>query len=222
MIRLVVLSVACVLMVSWSVGIFVATRCLVGGFGDTLPDNRRIITMEWIGEGVALISIAAFVAAATILDATSVVALGVYLVAMAGLIVLAVVALLTTFRIAFLPHRLLTRWTLGTYREHRPGGGAHVKRIVLFAVIVLSVALLAGCAPAANPTAGQGGDVAGFWQGLWQGFIILFTFIISLFNHSVGIYEVHNNGGWYNFGYLLGVMLFWGGGGGGAAGSRRR
>ena len=112
------------------------------------------------------------------------------------------------------------RWTFGAYNEHRRGGGATVKRWVLFAAIVLAVALLAGCAPAASSASGT--NPAGFWAGLWQGFIVLFTFIISLFNHSVGIYEVNNNGAWYNFGYVLGVMLFWGGGGGGAAGSRRR
>ncbi len=35
------------------------------------------------------------------------------------------------------------------------------------------------------------------------------------------MYEVNNNGGWYNFGYLLGVMTFWGSGGRGAAGATR-
>lgn len=31
------------------------------------------------------------------------------------------------------------------------------------------------------------------------------TFIVSLFNPSVGIYEVNNNGGWYNFGFVVGA-----------------
>jgi hypothetical protein len=98
-----------------------------------------------------------------------------------------------------------------------------MRLLALIAVFVLLAAALSGCAPAANSAATQGPGVAGFWQGLWHGFILLFTFFISLFNHNVGIYEVHNNGGWYNFGYLLGVMTFWGGGGGGAArGSRPR
>lgn len=93
---------------------------------------------------------------------------------------------------------------------------------IALAIAILAVALLTGCAPAANPTAGTGSDPAGFWLGMWHGFTVLFTFIVSLFNHNVGIYEVDNSGGWYNFGYLLGVMMFWGGGGGGAAGSRKR
>ena len=97
------------------------------------------------------------------------------------------------------------------------------KRFALLIAIVLAVLLLASCAPGPNRAAGGPGDVAGFWLGLWHGFTILFTFIVSLFNDKVGIYEVNNNGGWYNFGYLLGVMMFWGGGGGGAcAGSKRR
>jgi hypothetical protein len=36
------------------------------------------------------------------------------------------------------------------------------------------------------------------------------------------MYEVHNSGGWYNFGFLLGMMIILGGGGGGAAARRSR
>lgn len=97
-----------------------------------------------------------------------------------------------------------------------------MKRYALFVVVVLVAVLLAACVPSADPAAKQDGDAAGFWQGLWHGFIVLFTFIISLFNRGVGIYEVNNNGGWYDFGFLLGVMTFFGGGGSGAAGSRCR
>ena len=31
------------------------------------------------------------------------------------------------------------------------------------------------------------------------------TFIVSLFNPDVGIYESNNNGGWYNFGFVIGA-----------------
>ena len=55
------------------------------------------------------------------------------------------------------------------------------------------------------------GAVAGFWLGLWHGFIALFSFIISLFKENVGVYEAHNIGGWYNVGFILGVMIFFGG-----------
>lgn len=54
-------------------------------------------------------------------------------------------------------------------------------------------------------------DPAGFWAGLWHGFISLVTFIISLFNSDVTIYEVNNSGWSYNLGFILGVMIFYGG-----------
>ena len=98
------------------------------------------------------------------------------------------------------------------------------KMLAIIATVVVLVAV-SGCAPGPNQLTDSPdgeGKVAGFWKGLWHGFIVLFTFIISLFSDGVRIYEVHNNGGWYNFGYLLGVMMFFGGGGGGACTGRRR
>jgi hypothetical protein len=46
---------------------------------------------------------------------------------------------------------------------------------------------------------------AGFWAGVWHGNIAAITFVVSLFNKDVSIYETHNNGAWYNLGFLLGV-----------------
>lgn len=53
---------------------------------------------------------------------------------------------------------------------------------------------------------------AGFWAGLWHGIILPITFIIRLFNPNVGIYEINNNGRWYDFGFFLGVSGSFGGG----------
>ena len=36
--------------------------------------------------------------------------------------------------------------------------------------------------------------------------------IIHIFNNSVAVYEVNNTGGWYDFGFLVGVSSIWGGG----------
>jgi len=96
-------------------------------------------------------------------------------------------------------------------------------RVLRTGLVLGAVLMLAGCAAGVNDVAGTpgpDGGVAGFWLGLWHGFIVLFTFVISLFTDTVSVYEVHNNGGWYDFGFVLGVMLFFGGGGGSA--SRRR
>jgi hypothetical protein len=83
-------------------------------------------------------------------------------------------------------------------------------------VFVLLLILLAGCASGPNQlqgTASQHGGIAGFWLGFWQGVIAPFVFVASLFKSNLAIYEVHNNGAWYNFGYLFGLACFFGGGG---------
>jgi hypothetical protein len=40
-----------------------------------------------------------------------------------------------------------------------------------------------------------------------------FTFVISLFNDNVNVYEVNNNGNWYDFGFFFGVLNALGGAG---------
>ncbi len=91
--------------------------------------------------------------------------------------------------------------------------------------ILLLLVIFAGCAPGPNSMAdvpNDEGEVAGFWMGLWHGVASPVMFIISLFNKSVEVYEVHNNGGWYTFGFLLGASVILGGSSGGAARRKRR
>ncbi len=98
-----------------------------------------------------------------------------------------------------------------------------MKKIVIGIVVVLIVLTISSCAAGPNEmvnTPDADGDVAGFWQGVWNGFSAPFTFIISLFSESIHVYEVHNNGGWYNFGFLFGASIIFGGTGRGA--KRRR
>lgn len=102
----VLLYAAAALTGAWGVAHLVATRGVVRGFGTLTADNRRIITMEWIVEGVALVSLGTLVAAVTIVDATGSAASAAYAVAVATLGVLALVSVFTGFRIAFLPFRL--------------------------------------------------------------------------------------------------------------------
>jgi len=88
--------------------------------------------------------------------------------------------------------------------------------LTLLVVVLLVLGVLAGCASGPNPskgTASEHGGVAGFWLGLWQGFIAPLVFVVSLFRRDLSIYEVHNNGPWYNFGYLFGLACFFGGSG---------
>ncbi|HAZ04298.1 MAG: hypothetical protein A2W90_23140 [Bacteroidetes bacterium GWF2_42_66] len=88
-----------------------------------------------------------------------------------------------------------------------------MKKILISSFLLLVIiVLLAGCA---TQSVTNLQDPPGFWHGLLHGFIILFSFIISLFT-DYEIYAFPNTGGWYNFGFLLGVMIFFGGGGAGA------
>jgi hypothetical protein len=99
-----------------------------------------------------------------------------------------------------------------------------MKKGLLVLTVALMVLGISACVAGPNDmvnTPDEEGDVAGFWQGLWHGIIAPVTFVISLFSDTVHVYEVHNNGGWYNFGFLLGASIIFGGGGGGAARRRR-
>ena len=48
----------------------------------------------------------------------------------------------------------------------------------------------------------------GFLHGLWDGFVFPFAWLVSLFVPEVAVYAVPNNGGWYDFGYFLGIVVF--------------
>jgi hypothetical protein len=87
---------------------------------------------------------------------------------------------------------------------------------------VLALVTLSACAPGPNVMVDTGEDPAGFWLGLWQGLISPITFVISLFTEQVNIYEVQNNGNWYDSGFMLGVVIALGGGAGGGSASAGR
>jgi hypothetical protein len=116
-----------------------------------------------------------------------------------------------------------------------------MKKKLVFVLLALLIIILTACAPnstveieelrteiqftlpGTNPaleTPAENGKVAGFGTGLWHGLVALITLFVSFFNPAVQMYEVHNNGPWYNLGFLLGsVILF---GGFGFFGGRRR
>ena len=66
--------------------------------------------------------------------------------------------------------------------------------------------LLAACAKQV-PTAVQP-EAPGFLLGLWHGFIFPVAWFLSLIMPEVAVYAVPNNGGWYDFGYFLGICVF--------------
>ena len=90
------------------------------------------------------------------------------------------------------------------------------QKAFLLGLLFGAALLLVSCAAGPNAlahSAGADGRIAGFWLGLWHGVICPVTFVISLFSDKVHLYEVHNNGGWYNFGFIFGACMIFGGGG---------
>lgn len=80
-------------------------------------------------------------------------------------------------------------------------------------LLIVFVFVFSGCADSANIEQCVEDSPYGFWGGLWHGMIVPFTWIGSLFMDNVAIYAVNNNGGWYDFGFVLGIGgLSFGGG----------
>jgi hypothetical protein len=90
----------------WGIAHLFPTKSVVAGFGEISADNRRIITMEWIVEGVALAFMGVLVCTVTVVDRSSAAARAAYAVTVLGLLALAIVSFFTGFRVAFLPFKL--------------------------------------------------------------------------------------------------------------------
>jgi hypothetical protein len=71
-------------------------------------------------------------------------------------------------------------------------------------MLVLGVIAIASCANQPEPSAY---DPPGFFMGIFHGFIILFSFIGSIFM-DVRMYTFPNSGVMYDFGYLIGLFLW--------------
>jgi hypothetical protein len=77
-----------------------------------------------------------------------------------------------------------------------------VKRAAFLLLALALAACAQQAATAVDPTA------PGFLEGLWHGFIFPVAWVISLFKSDAAIYAVPNDGGWYDFGYFLGIVVF--------------
>jgi hypothetical protein len=74
------------------------------------------------------------------------------------------------------------------------------------ATALAALTLLAACAKQASSAVAP--DAPGFVLGLWHGFIFPIAWFLSLVMPDVAVYAVPNNGGWYDFGYFLGIVVF--------------
>lgn len=83
-------------------------------------------------------------------------------------------------------------------------------RLLRLLVFIPFILLLTSCT-AGNEMFSQE-NPAGFWYGLWHGIISVVCLVIHVFNESVAVYEVNNTSGWYDFGFVLGIIMIWSGG----------
>jgi len=94
------------LTILWGISHLIPTNNVVNGFGEISRDNRHIITMEWIIEGVSLIFIGVLVLVVSIINPNTQVSNAVFITSSIGLLVLALVSLFTGFKVNFFPFRL--------------------------------------------------------------------------------------------------------------------
>lgn len=90
----------------WGIAHLFPTKSVVSGFGEISADNKRIITMEWIIEGITLIFIGSINSIVTAIDHTNPISLAIYISSVFILIVLALVSFFTGFKISFFPFKL--------------------------------------------------------------------------------------------------------------------
>jgi hypothetical protein len=95
-----------VFLIIWGIAHLFPTTSVVRGFGDISKDNKRIITMEWIIEGVTLIFTGLLIGLLTILNPDNKISSVLFILIVVLLIVLAIISFLTGFRVKFLPYKL--------------------------------------------------------------------------------------------------------------------
>lgn len=80
---------------------------------------------------------------------------------------------------------------------------------ILFILFIFSLVGCADVQPHIQPC--LEGHVYGFFGGFWHGLIAPFAWIGSLFSDDIAVWAVNNNGGWYTFGFILGIGALAGG-----------
>jgi len=85
-----------------------------------------------------------------------------------------------------------------------------MKKHVFLALMLIFVCMsVSGCVPGDGTN--SAGHLAGIFSGIWHGWIAPFSLIYSLFDDKVSIYEVYNNGFWYDLGFYMAIISGFGG-----------
>ncbi|MEP7005141.1 MAG: hypothetical protein ABI810_04100 [Sphingomonas bacterium] len=81
-----------------------------------------------------------------------------------------------------------------------------ISRTIRLSALFVAILALAACAAHQASSAVQP-QAPGFLLGVWHGFIFPLAWIVSIFLPGVAVYAVPNNGGWYDFGYFIGIVF---------------
>lgn len=96
-----------VVITAWGIAHVAPTQGVLGGFGVISDDNRRIILMEWVAEGMALAFIGLLVLLVTAIHGSEdAVSASVYRISAAMLLVMAAWTALTGARTSILPIKI--------------------------------------------------------------------------------------------------------------------
>ena len=110
MVNYILLYLGSLLPFVWGISHLFPTRSVVKGFWNislyTSQDPKRIITMEWLIEGISLIFLGTIVAVVTFIDYSNVISKTIYWIIFILLNTLSVISLFAGFKINFLSFKL--------------------------------------------------------------------------------------------------------------------
>ena len=106
MLSTILLAVGSAVPVLWGVAHIIPTKAVVAGFGPLSADNRRILTMEWVAEGLTLVFLGVLTGLMLLLAPAGGASLLVYRSAAAMLVVMAAWTAFTGARTPILPMKL--------------------------------------------------------------------------------------------------------------------
>lgn len=103
---IVLIYIGALLPLAWGFAHLIPTKSVVRGFGEIDEDNRNIIAMEWIVEGVALIFVGLINILVATINATNILSKIVYGTSSGFLIVMTIVSLFTGFKVKLTPFKM--------------------------------------------------------------------------------------------------------------------
>jgi hypothetical protein len=89
----------------------------------------------------------------------------------------------------------------------------NLSKILQVLILVIIVLTLTSCAQQPDCVQCLSHPTYGFFGGIWHGLVAPFGLVGQMLNpENIAMYAKNNTGGWYDFGFLLGIgVLFMGG-----------